>query len=328
MATKSKQKYWIGVDLGGTKMMVALYDGSFKALARMRKKTRAREGAKAVVARMGEMIQSSLEQAGVAPGMLAGIGVGCPGTLDLQSGTILKAPNLGWTSVALRKMLEQRFGCPVVLVNDVDAGIFGEYSFGAARGAHRGLGVFPGTGIGAGFVLEGRIYQGGNRSAFELGHVQVMPDGPLCGCGQRGCVEALASRLSIAGAAVQAVQRGEAPALGEEAGTDLARVRSKALAKSIASGDSAVEKIVREAAGWIGVAVAMAVNLLLPDRVVLGGGLVEAMPKLFRQEVQRVARARVMHGFQDSFEVVTAQLGDDAAVQGAAAWVRTVLEAA
>ena len=140
------------------------------------------------------------------------------------------------------------------------------------------------------------------------------------GCGQCGCLEAVSSRLAIAQAAAAAAYRGEAPHLLAETGTDIQRIRSKALAQSIAAGDVAVERIVRDAAGWIGVGVAALVNLLAPDIVVLGGGLVDAMPQLYREEVEDAARKRVMRSYRQAFRISVARLGDNAAIVGAAAW--------
>jgi glucokinase len=209
-----------------------------------------------------------------------------------------------------------------VVINDVDAGVYGEYKRGAARKARCVVGVFPGTGIGGGCVYEGRIVRGKDKSCFEIGHCQVQPDGPLCGCGRRGCLEAVSNRLSIAAAAATAAYRGEAPHLLEEAGTDIARIRSSVLARSIKAGDEAVERIVRQAAAWLGVGIAATVNLMNPDVVVLGGGMVEAMPELFLEEVGRSARAHVMSAFKKDFTVAVAELGDDAGVIGAAAWAK------
>jgi glucokinase len=212
-------------------------------------------------------------------------------------------------------------------MNDVDAGLYGEYRFGAGRGGRCVLGVFPGTGIGGGCVYEERILRGRTSSCMEIGHVQVMPGGPLCGCGQEGCLEAVASRLAIAADAAKAVHRGEAPYLEAIAGSDIAAIRSGALARAISAGDSVIEQIVRRAAGYIGVAVAGAIHLLAPDIVVLGGGLVEAMPELFVTEVESTARGRVMSSYATSFRVLAAELGDDAAAMGAAAWAQHVIPA-
>jgi glucokinase len=320
MMPEGDNKHCIGFDLGGTKMLAVVFDPSFKAVARSRKKTQAHEGQKAGLQRMTLTIRKAWKGAGMEGRQPAALGVGIPGPLDPVRGIVFDMPNLGWSKLPLKKQLEATFGCPVSLLNDVDAGVYGEYRFGAARGARCVIGVFPGTGIGGGCVYEGQVLMGRGRSGFEIGHVQVVPDGPLCGCGRRGCLEAVASRLAIGSAAATAAFRGEAPHLLELAGMDLAKIRSGVLAASIKAGDRAVEQIVRTAASWLGVGIANAINLLTPDVVLLGGGLVEAMPELFREEIEKSARARVMPAFSDIFQVKLSELGDDAVAKGAAAW--------
>jgi glucokinase len=219
-------------------------------------------------------------------------------------------------------VLGKALGAPVVVANDVDAGVYGEYRFGAAKDARCVVGIFPGTGVGGGMVLDGRIYTGTTRTCVEVGHIQVKPGGALCGCGHHGCLETVASRLAVAAAAAQAAQRGQAPNLMKAAGTDLAEIRSGVLAEAIQAGDAVVERIVRESAEHIGTAVASVVHLLAPDVVVLGGGLVGAMPKLYVDTVTQAAQSRVLPAYAGTFRVVAAALDDDATALGAAAWAR------
>jgi glucokinase len=316
----------MGFDLGGTKMMAKLFDGRFRALARGRKKAQAQEGQKAGIERIVGLIGEVLAEGGIGKGRLLGIGIGTPGPLDLDRGVVLHLPNMGWRNVPLRSILRKQFGCAVEVVNDVDAGVYGEYRFGAGKGARCLLGVFPGTGIGGGCVYRGDLLRGRSTSCLEIGHIRVLPDGPLCGCGKRGCLESVASRLAVAAAAAAAAHRGEAPHLLKECGMDLGKMKSGALAEAIRAGDGAVERIVRDAARWIGVAIASAVDLIAPDTVVLGGGMVGAMPDLFLQEVESSARRHVMPAFRDSFDVRLAKLGDEATAMGAAGWAQHCAE--
>ncbi|MGE0758216.1 MAG: ROK family protein [Pirellulaceae bacterium] len=316
----AKPAYWLGFDLGGTKMLATVFDSDLRPLARRRKKTKGHNGVKAVMDRMVETVQEVLEEAQVEAGQLHAIGVGVPGPVDEDKGIVLEAANLGWKKVKLAELLETRVGCPAVVLNDVDAGVYGEYRFGAAKSARTVVGIFPGTGIGGGCVYAGEILHGRGKSCMEIGHVQVVPGGRICGCGLRGCLETEASRLAISADAAMAAFRGEAPHLLAAAGTNLAEIRSSVLAKAIEAGDKVVELIVRRAAGRLGVALATVIHLLAPDVVVLGGGLVEAMPALFVESVTESANRHVMPSFQDSFKVVPAKLGDDAVVAGVAAW--------
>ena len=319
---KNVKSYWVGFDLGGTKMLCVVYDDDFNARSRVKWKSKGNEGEAAGLERIGAAIEKGLDEAEVPVEQLAGIGIGCPGPLDLRQGVLLEAPNLGWTDVPLQKVLEKRFSAPVRVANDVDAGTFGEYRFGAGAGVHTMLGIFPGTGIGGGCVVDGRLVEGERYTCMEIGHMTAMRGGPVCGCGKRGCLEAVASRLYIASAAAAAASRGNAPVLLSEAGTDLQQIRSATLARSIAGGDKAVERIVKRAARWVGRAAGDLVNVLGANRVVLGGGLVEAMPDLYSAEVRLGLAEALMPAMKFKPDVVTAALGDDATVMGAAAWAQ------
>ena len=310
---------YIGFDLGGTKMMAVVYDQKFKLLGKKRKKTKGNEGAQAGVQRIISTLNEALADAKITPDQLKGIGCGIPGPLDLEKGIILEAPNLGWKNVRLKQMLSDEYHCPVTLLNDVDAGTFGEYRFGAGRGGRCVLGIFPGTGIGGGCVYHGQLIEGGNNSCMEIGHLTMDRNGRLCGCGKRGCLETSASRLAIAAEAAAAAYRGEAPILLELAGTDLAQIRSGVLAEAIARGDKVVEAIVRNAASRIGLAIGNVANLLAPDIAVLGGGMVEAMSSLFLEEVSKAIGQSAMKPFAKDLTVKVAELGDFAGAMGAAA---------
>ena len=319
MKSSFKSRYWLGFDLGGTKMMATVFDKDFNIVAYRRKKTKDAKGAKGVLARIVETVEEALQAAHIDHKRLGAIGIGSPGWLDLDRGVILQTPNLGLRNVPLKKELTKDFGCPVVVANDVDAGTYGEYRFGAGQGVRCLLGVFPGTGIGGGLVYEGKLFRGRIGSCLEIGHIHMQPKGRLCGCGRRGCLETVASRLAISAEAGAAAYRGEAPHLLELAGTDVAAIRSGALVSAIKAGDHVIEEIVTHSAKDLGIAIGSVVNLLAPDMVVLGGGLVEAMPGLYVQQVRAAIKRQALRPYTKSLKVVVAKLGDDAVVMGAAA---------
>ena len=319
---------WVGFDLGGTKMLAVVTDEKFEPLARKRRKTRSEEDNSIDMGRVINTIEKVLEEGGIAKERLAGIGIGCPGMLDLDRGIVREAVNLGWENEPVQAQLEKAFDCPAVILNDVDAGVYGEYRFGAAQGAHTALGVFPGTGVGGGLIYEDKIFRGKNCSCLEVGHMQVIADGPRCSCGRQGCLEAVTSRLAIAAAAAQAVLRGQAPKLAELAGSDLANIRSGMLAEAIKKGDKVIEQIVKDAAGHLGTAIGGLVHALAPDVIVLGGGLVEAMPELYVEQVTAAAKKWVLPAYAKTYEIVAAKLADDAVALGAAAWAETTFAAA
>ena len=317
----ASKKYWMGVDLGGTKMLAVVFDEDFKAVVERKEKTNGQEGAKAVVKRLQALITDTLRDAKIHPRQLNGLGVGVPGPVNVNNGTVLAAPNLGWHNLPVQKMLEHAFHRPTLVLNDVDAGTYGEFRFGAGEKARCVVGLFPGTGIGGGCVYEGQIFRGSENTCFEVGHMPMVPDGRPCGCGRQGCLEAHASRLAIATDATAAAHRGQAPALLKMAGTDLRDAKSRTLAKAIAAGDKVVENIVRRAAHLLGVATASVVNLLAPDVVILGGGLVEALEGLYLDEVRAAVAQHAMPFLAKQVKVRAAKLGDHATVLGAAALV-------
>jgi len=321
MGDDSGKKMWLGFDLGGTKMLATVFDEKFRPQGRKRRKTKGAEGAEGGIERIIKTIDEALEEAKATPSQLAGIGVGCPGPLDLDKGVIIESPNLGWKNVKLAQTLTDHYKCPVAIGNDVDVGVFGEYRFGAGKSGRCVLGIFPGTGIGGGLVYEGAIFRGKTVSCMEIGHMVVEPRGRLCGCGKRGCLETVASRLAIAAEVAMASFRGETKVIFEAAGTDLSDIRSSLLADAVKAGDKVVERIIRNAAKRIGEATANACNLLAPDIIVLGGGLVEALSGIFVEEVKDAVKDKVMDSFAGSISVKVAELGDDAGVMGAAALV-------
>ena len=326
MASNQKN-VWIGFDLGGTKMLTIAYDDRWEIIGRRRRKTRGREGSDQGVERIASTIERLLSESQISKDRIAGIGIGCPGPIDLDNGSILTTPNLGWDDVEVRKFLRGRFDCPVVVLNDVDAGVFGEYQFGSAKGSRCAVGIFPGTGVGGGCVYEGRILQGAGISCMEVGHTRISSSTRASGYKLTGTVEAESSRLTIAAEAAKAAHRGDAPHLYKKAGTDLANIRSGAIADSIENGDTSVRSLVEEASEAIGMAVVNIVHILAPDKIVLGGGLVEAMEELIIHCVRKTARQNVMSVYKDRFDVVAAKLGDDAGVLGSAAWAKQQIEA-
>jgi glucokinase len=317
----SQQKYWLGFDLGGTKMLASLADENFKVVGQKRRKTRSGSATDVPFSRIIETIHKCLDEHHVSPSQLAGIGIGCPGPVNWQKGIVPLAVNLGWGETPVQKLLEKEFDCPASVLNDVDAGVYGEYRFGAAKDTRCAVGLFPGTGIGGGCVYEDTILRGSLLTCMEVGHTRINSSPQKSGAPMSGTLESQASRLAIAAECAKLSFRGEAPTIQEMAGADIHRIRSKAIATAISRGDKAVEEVVRTAAREIGYAIANLVHLLSPDVFVLGGGLVEEMPKIFVDEVESIAVKNVLDCYKKTFKVRPAKLGDDAVVLGAAAWV-------
>ncbi len=327
MLQNSDDGYWIGFDLGGTKQLATIYDPEFKPVGKDRKKTKGYLGEELGMRRVIDTMKAAMESAGITATQLRGIGIGCPGPVHPEKGLLYEAPNLGWKKVPVKDILEKEFGCSVVVANDVDCGVYGEFRFGDYKKARCLMGVFPGTGIGAGCIYEGRIFRGHSISCMELGHIPMMPQGPLAGTGHEGSLEAIAGRLAIAGASAQAAYRGQAPTLMELSKTDLADIRSGSLAESIKKGDKQIQQIVEKAGRHIGVALAGVIHLMAPEIILCGGGLVTAMPETFMKSIQEGIDSWILPAYKDITKLKLAKLGDDAGVLGAAAWAKHVLTA-
>jgi glucokinase len=309
----------MGFDLGGTKMLAVVLDEKYNVIAKAKKKTKGYKGAKEGIARIKATVNEALERAEITPDKLTGIGVAAPGPLNHKKGILENPTNLRWGNVKLKDILEDEFKCKVKLVNDVDAGVYGEYRFGAGKGARSLIGVFPGTGIGGGCVYEGTLIEGKESPCMEIGHIVVQPNGRLCGCGNRGCLETVASRLAISSELAMVAYRGDAPNLLAESGTDISKMGSGAIARSIKAGDCVVESVVKNAASWLGVGLTTVINLIYPDVVVLGGGLVEAMPELVMEGVKKSVKEYAFSNYGENVTIKAAECGDYASVYGAAA---------
>jgi glucokinase len=302
-------------------MLSAILDDQMKVVARRRRKTKGSEGSTTGIPRIIETIERNLQEAGFERNRIAGIGIGCPGPVDSNTGEILVSPNLGWKDLRVGSQLQKHFGCPVAVLNDVDAGVYGEYRFGAGKDARCLVGIFPGTGIGGGCVYEGTLLRGASISCMEVGHTRLSSDQRPTGVAMLGTLESEASRLAIAAEAAKAVFRGDAPTLQKLTGTDISEIRSSTLAISAVK-DKSVREIIEHAASLIGIATANLIHLLGPDRIVLGGGLVEAMPELLVSAITKSAKQNVLPPYRDRYQIVPAKLGDDATVLGAAAWAQ------
>ncbi|NBC29329.1 MAG: ROK family protein, partial [Spirochaetes bacterium] len=189
-----KQSYLIGFDLGGTKMLCSVLDNEFNVVGREKVKVGSARDNDTILKAIEEAITKALKSAKVDEDQVRAIGIASPGPIDFENGIVLETPNLHLRNLPVRDALQENFGCPVLLENDVNAGTYGEYIRGAAAGFRHIVGIFPGTGVGGGLILDGKLYRGSTGGAGEIGHITIEPDGPKCGCGNYGCLEQMSSR--------------------------------------------------------------------------------------------------------------------------------------
>ncbi len=313
-----KKRRWVGFDLGGTKMYSVVFDADFEPRGSERRPTEGHEGGEAGLKKIIETIGKSLEEAGCSPKELGGIGIGCPGIVDMEKGILRTTPNLGWPDIPLAKALTKEFGCPTHVMNDVDAGTYGEFVNGAGKGARTLLGVFPGTGVGGGCIYDGKLLRGKRFSAMEIGAVRWPSVSLASEPGEHPILELFSSRLGIAANCAAEAFRGKAPALMKKAGTDIAKIKSKAISQSYAAGDPGTVAVVENALEYLALGIGGAIDLLAPDVIVLGGGLVEAMPELFVEKMKKLVGQFSSPELVEEVQIKAAELGDEAAVVGAA----------
>jgi glucokinase len=320
---KRAGSYTIGMDLGGTKILAAVVDGQGHIVAEAKVKTLPREGPDAVIGRMIETAQQAARMAEVGWSQIGGIGVGAPGPLDPETGIVRHAPNLpGWKEVPLAGRLSQALGVPVYVENDVNLGTLGEHTLGAGRGTRDMVGIFVGTGVGGGLILDGKLRSGYRHAAAEVGHMIVLADGPVCGCGKRGCLEAVASRTAIDRDIRLGIAAGRQSLLAKQLERK-GRITSGLLARAWREGDALVVEVLERAQWYLGLLTASVVNLVDPEMIVFGGGVVEALGEEFLAPIRVTARQYfIQQAGADKVQIVAARLGDDAGVLGAAVLAR------
>ncbi len=304
----------IAVDLGGTSIRAARFNPSGPpALAQVKTPTQASEGPEAVVRRIIQAIENV-----VAAGATdLRIGIGAPGPLDPRRGIILDAPNLpGWINLPLRDILQERLGFPVAVGNDANLAALAEWRFGTGRGTQDLLYLTISTGIGGGVIIDGRLLIGHSGLAAELGHMTVDPDGPLCSCGHRGHLEALASGPAIARRARDMIEQGCPSGLAERlrAGEP---ITATAVGEAASSGDALARQVLEEAGEAIGLHLASLAHAFNPEIIVLGGGVMNIGPLVF-EPIERSFRSHILHpAYLQDLRLVLATLGDDAGLIGA-----------
>jgi glucokinase len=312
----------LGVDLGGTNARAAVVDRDSGEIVASHKEPHRDRAPAAVVETVAHAIEQALAGEGRQARSFGQLGIGVAGQCLGRTGVVLNAPNLGWLDVPLGRLLEQRLGLSVRIVNDLSAAAWGERRFGAARGVDDAVLVFVGSGVGSGLILGGRLHEGSRGVAGEVGHAKVRPmratTAPRrCGCGQIGCLEAYTSGMNIAARVREELAAGAASRISELVRGDLTRVSASVVDEASQQGDPYARALWEEVADLLGNGIASVVTLLNPGRVILGGGVLLGCPEL-RRRVDDVFQERVSRSAAVDLSLERAFLGDDAGVIGAA----------
>lgn len=307
--------YWLGVDLGGTKILAGLFDQNFTILGRAKQATNYDEGGPAVFARIVSAVDAVLKEAGVAPADVRGMGLAVPGQIVPHSTVVRYAPNLGWRDFDLAPLFPPQWSWPVVIENDVRMGTYGEWTQGAAKGSQHVFGVFAGTGVGGGLILNGKLYHGFNGHAGEIGHI-------IIGWNKGIELEALAGRRNLMNRARDVIADSPKAIRKNWKGLDPTTFKSSEIAAWAEKGDPVIGQLIDEAARAIAAGVGTVINLLSPEVIVVGGGLTKALGPAFPERIWEIAQRYALPRATENVRCVMAALGDDAGIVGAATYAR------
>ena len=306
-----EKKYVVGVDLGGTKIYTALVDLEGNIIKEKTVETLAHEGEQAVMGRIVDTINYVID--GTDKDLIKSIGIGSPGPLDVKNGIIIENSNLPFKNFEIVKTIRETYDLPTYLDNDANVATLGEFMFGAGKGTENMVFITASTGIGGGAVLNGKLFRGSTGNALEVGHMTVATEGPRCGCGNLGCAEALGSGTAIGKRAKEAVLSNVVTSL-----KNYENVTAKEVFKEAANGDRVAKNILNTSLTYLGIAVANTITNFDPEKVVVGGGVVNG-GDIVIDTIRNVVEERCMAAFVENCTIEKAVLGGKAGVLGAAA---------
>lgn len=314
------KSYNICLDIGGTKVLGAVFDENKEIVYRLKKKTKEGGDSSANIEQVIiSVVEEMIRESGIDRNKINAISAGAPGAIDPDKGIVLFSPNLPWRDYDIRGPIEKKFGVPFYIGNDVNVGVLGEYKYGVAQGYKNVVGFFVGTGMGGGMILNGELFAGNKFMGAEIGHMVLNTEGPLCGCGQRGCLEAFSSKKGMSAYITQQCSRGRKSVMSESIENGV--FKSKALKKALAAGDDVAEEAVDRACHYLAVATGNMINIISPDIVIYGGGVIEAMGDLFLKKVLAEVDRYCWPSVRQMVEIKTAALGDDSIIYGALAMI-------
>jgi len=318
MAAKSKNELILGIDLGGTKTLVGVVDRDGRILGRGKLSTPSHQGGDAIVDVIARATEMAILESGRALDEVGLAGIGSPGPLDVENGLILFSANMDVVNYPLAAKLSERLGVPTVLRNDVRASCYAEWKLGVGKGMNNLLGAFVGTGLGGCLIIDGKLHEGRDGNAGEIGHIKAKPNGAQCGCGLKGCLEVYASKTGLVRRFAKARKRGVTSQLFRVWNGPDHKLKSRYLAECYKSGDTLVLQELQRAAQYLGHSLGGLVNLLAPDAVILGGGVSLALGEPWLNWVRAAAKEHMLVVPEDREIILPAALGDDAGVLGAA----------
>ena len=315
------KSYNICLDVGGTKVLGAIFNEKDEIIYRLKKRSKSGgDGSADVEKVIVSVVKEMIKKSGIERDKLNAIASCAPGVIDQDRGVVLFTPNLPWRDYDMASSMRSKFGVPFYVGNDVNLGVLGEYHFGAGRGYKNIVGFFVGTGMGGGLVLNGSLFTGNQFKAAEYGHMVLDPEGPLCNCGQRGCLEAFSSKQGMSAYIRQQAARGRETLMAEAVKDGV--FRSKALKQALKENDKVAMEAVDRACHWLAVAAGNMINVISPDLILFGGGVIEALGDLFLEKILAEVDRYCMPTIRSTVDIKIADLGDDSILYGDLAMIK------
>ena len=315
------ENYNICLDVGGTKVLGAIFDENDKIIYRLKKRSKSGGSESADVEKVIiSVVEEMISESGIDRKKLNAVASCAPGVIDQDRGIVLFTPNLPWRNYDMAGAMQKKFGVPFHVGNDVNLGVLGEYHFGAGKGYKNIVGFFVGTGMGGGLILNGSLFTGNQFKAAEYGHMILDPEGPLCNCGQRGCLEAFSSKQGMSAYMRQQISRGRKTMMEEALQEGV--FRSKKLVRAVEAGDQVAIEAVDRACHWLAVATGNMINTFSPDLVLYGGGVIEAMGDVFLNKILAEVDRYCMPQIRSTVDLKIASLGDDSILYGDLAMIK------
>jgi len=314
-------KYRVGIDLGGTNIKAGIVNEKQEIIRESSVPTLVERGAEPIMDDMAALVEMLMKEEGITKKEVTGVGIGSPGMIDAQSGTVVYSNNFDWENVALGEYLSKKLELPVRVSNDANCAALGEVKAGAAKDCENCVMITLGTGVGGGVVMNGKIFEGGHAGGAELGHTTLISGGEPCTCGRKGCFEAYASATALIRDTRRAADADEQSMIWRLCGGDPAQINGKTVFDAMQTGDETARRVVKQYLMYLGEGIVNMVNIFRPDKVLLSGGVCN-QGKNLTVPLQEYVQAHAFAG-QKGFvpEIAIATLGNSAGILGAAALV-------
>ena len=310
--------YRVGVDLGGTNISAGVINDNLEIIGRGKLKTNCPRAAELILEDVAKTVEMAVIDAGIKMDEVASVGIGTPGSVNKTTGYIEYANNLGFDKVPAKNILESRLGKIVYLDNDANCAALGEAIAGVGQGVSSFVAITLGTGVGSGIVLDGKIVTGVNDAAGEMGHMVIAADGELCTCGRRGCFERYASATALIQQTKDAMRHDMDSKMWDLVCGDISRVSGRTSFEAMRAGDATAKKVVDKYIYYLGVGITNIVNALQPEIICIGGGIGHEKENLLAPLRKYVDRERYSIHADRQTQILSAKLGNDAGLIGAA----------